>query len=134
MSILDSCSASIIMYPMPEEAAISSAPISDLQLYPSPSCIPANIDGRAWGRIILIKVCHLVNPYVLPTSTSLLSHPEMPLTVFMNMGKKVANIITAIFDVSPIPNQSINRGIMAMGGICLTNSRNGERYSYDFLF
>ena len=123
LSDLDICWASRIRYPSPLAAAIISAPMMALQLYPSPMRIPTRISGTAEGRIIRQKLCQLLSPNTIPTSRRFLLPDTNPFRIFRYMGKKEASTMIIIFDVSPIPNHRIKRAIRLMGGTFLINSR-----------
>jgi len=58
---------------MPEDAAINSAATNDLQLYPSPNCIPVIMDGTACGKIIFKNLSLELKLKTSPTSKSFLS-------------------------------------------------------------
>ncbi len=117
ISDLDICCASNMRYPIPEEAAISSAPIIALQLYPIPNFNPIKISGTELGSIIFKNISFCDISKTFPTSIYFLSQPSTPFSTFKNTGKNDANTIITILEVSPIPNQRIIIGISARGGV-----------------
>lgn len=109
--------ASRIRWPRPLVEAIISAPTIARQLYPIPTRTPTKMSGTAYGRTIYRKIFLFEKENVFPTSSKALSQPDIPFSIFRNMGKNADKKISSTFDSSPIPHHRISNGIILRGGI-----------------
>ncbi len=106
-----------IINPMPASAAIISAATTNNKAMPMPNLSPANIIGRALGKMTLYIIRRRLEPKEMAALISTGSAFRTPVYTLITMGKNTPNPITVIFEYSPIPSHNMSRGRIAILGM-----------------
>src|SRR6476661_9420213 len=129
VSVRNMLRASLMRKPSPEFAPTSSAATSAIQPTPRPMRTPVTICGSAARNTTWLSTTPSLLPRQRAARTRLGSTPFTPLMVLSRMGKKMPRKMMNSFCRSPMPNQRIDSGIHASGGMGRSTSTSGSNCS-----